>query len=173
MLTRVLAVRPLRGFPQLWIGGADARCARGLDRVFDRRQKRPFVERLTKVSACTRGQAPRLHSGLVVTRDDDGREPCAGLRKLSLQGQTVHSGHLQVEHKAVRNGRRKGVEELLSRSKGVSVEVGCAQEALKRLADGCIVVDDGDTVSGSRHQPSITDRRKRWELDLGPTNGCR
>jgi hypothetical protein len=151
--------------PPLPFAVTGARCAGGIDRVLDRSEERLAVKRFAQVRAGTGGEAARLHPRLIVTRDDYGREMPAGPSKLPLQSKTVHTRHLQVEHEAVGNGGRQRVEKILCRSEGIGVVVGRTQQALKRFADGWVVVDNSDAAAGFGHgMPSIPDRRGRWNI---------
>jgi hypothetical protein len=135
----------------------------GIDRRLDGRQERPGLERLAEIRARAGGQAACLHAGFVVAGDDDDREPKAGTHDVPLQIEAAGAGHLQVEHQAVGQGRlRQRGEKGLCRSEGVGVEIGCAQQALERLAYGFVIVDDSDAVAGFRDgMVSISGWRER------------
>jgi hypothetical protein len=71
-----------------------------------------------------------------------------GAHELPLEIKAASFGHLQVEHQAVGQRRmRQRREKIVCRCEGVGVETGWARQALERLANGRVVIDDHDPVA--------------------------
>src|SRR5262245_6188609 len=114
-----------------------------------RTQQQPVFQGLAKVGCRAGGETMRAGFGLVVGGDHDRRQTNARLLELLQHVQPGHAGHVQVEDEAVGAPLREGIQELGPGGKGLGFQVRGAHQALERLADRLLVVDDGDKRSGT------------------------
>src|SRR5438874_2548647 len=86
-----------------------------------------------------------------------------------LHVEATHSRHVQVEHDAVRHAIAQARQKCCATTECRDLKLRRSQEALKRLADGWLVVNDSDEASRLAHDSNPNAKLRRAISDFGPT----
>ena len=137
------------------------------DRAGDRVEQGLAVHGLAQVGGGTRREDALPGLGHVVSCDHDDGYARLRLREPGLRLEAVHVGHVQVEDDAVRRVPVGGGQEVSSGRERRHVVSGDANQARQGLADGFLVVHDGDERPGCIHfqwRLGAAGSRRNWTL---------
>ena len=144
-------------------------CASLYDRVRNRIQKRPIVERLVQVRCGARGQAFLARLWIVERGNDHDRQRSACASQLILHLQPVHAGHVQIEDQAIGPMVGQRIDELPARCERLHRQVRRRQQpplALRTDASSSTTATRSDMLQSF-------DAVTAWLLDFGPTGALK
>src|SRR5438132_273530 len=107
-------------------------------------QERVLAEGFDEVCCRSAAQGLRARPGVVMRRHEDDRHVRMAGDQAALQLEAAHPGHAHIENRAVGPGEIIGLQEGGARRESPRGESDRPEEAAQGLADGIIVIDDGD-----------------------------